>query len=392
MAPVCVTAGEPNGPAAARLRVMRSVEEPGPRDRCSAWSSRSYDVEAYLPAASTACSPRRIDARGRRRRRRLDRRLRRHRRGVRRAATPASASSTPPTAASAPPATRDVRHVHRRATGVRRLRRRASRPTRTRHGRRARRTGLGLRDRLDRALGRRPACTSRRGCGGCTSRRGGARSPSTPRSSATCSRGTSCSAGRSGTRPGCPGRRACATRTSRRPPGPTSRAGFDVLPEVVYHWRIRPTARRSPSSAPRSRDLRDRWATKRMALATRRRRTTADGDPSRGLPRPGARRRPAPLLRRDPGLLGRVVGPVGVGVARAVGRAVAGAQRAAAGAPADRLAGRAGPPRGRGRGDAVRRRPPRPVPPGPRRRLGPARRQRAGRPRRVPFVAVALRS
>ena len=93
---------------------------------------------------------------------------------------------------------------------------------------------------------------------------------------------------------------------------------FDVLPEIVYHWRIRDDGSSITQQRASVADLADRLETKRMALAsvdrlTRRGRRTAL------LPGPGAGRRPAPLLPAHPRLLRRVVGAAGVGRARAVG-------------------------------------------------------------------------
>ena len=76
-----------------------------------------------------------------------------------------------------------------------------------------------------------------------------------------------------------------------------------------------------------------------------------------GLPRPGARRRPAPLLRGDPGLRRRVVGAAPHRRPLHLGLPLAHPQRPAARRPAGRLAGRAGPSRGRRRGGGLRPRP-----------------------------------
>jgi glycosyltransferase involved in cell wall biosynthesis len=43
---------------------------------------------------------------------------------------------------------------------------------------------------------------------------------------------------------------------------------FGVLPEVVYHWRIREDGSSITQQRSSTEDLRDRWATKRMALAS----------------------------------------------------------------------------------------------------------------------------
>ena len=90
----------------------------------------------------------------------------------------------------------------RRLPRLPRLRRRAAAHGVRRPGGRARRLGLRLRHRLDRALGGRPAWSSRRGCGASTGPCGVRASRTGPRCSATSSRGTRCSAGRGGTRAG----------------------------------------------------------------------------------------------------------------------------------------------------------------------------------------------
>ena len=152
------------------------------------------------------------------------------------------------------------------------------------------------------------ALSSRRGCGGCTAQRMDlVIDDRARRSSATCSRGTSCSAPTSGARPGSPGPRGSATRTSRPPRWPTCAPGASgSCPEVVYHWRIRSDGTSITQQRSSMQDLRDRWATKLTSLA----RVEEYGAPkvTVGLPRPGAGRRPAPLLRRDPRLRRRVVG------------------------------------------------------------------------------------
>lgn len=51
---------------------------------------------------------------------------------------------------------------------------------------------------------------------------------------------------------------------------------FDVLPDVVYHWRIREDGSSITQQRASVADLTDRWATKRMALAS----VTAFGDES----------------------------------------------------------------------------------------------------------------
>ncbi len=118
------------------------------------------------------------------------------------------------------------------------------------------------------------------------------------------------------------------------------RGRFDVLPDVVYHWRIRDDGTSITQQRSSLTDLRDRVATKRMALASVRALGGAEvervfvdrvlaGDLWRYfLEIPGCSDEWWDAARR------RARG--------AVGRTVARAQRAAAGAPADRVAGRAG--------------------------------------------------
>ena len=109
--------------------------------------------------------------------------------------------------------------------------------------------------------------------------------------------------------------------------------------------------RRSPSSARRSTDLRDRWRTKRMALDA----VQEYDDP--GTSAYFVDRVLAGDLHRYfveiPGRVRRVVAAAGRRDPRPVGRAFAGAQRPPARAPPRRLAGRAGPPRRRRVGRAV---------------------------------------
>ena len=175
--------------------------------------------------------------------------------------------------------------------------------------RHAGRVGLRLRDRLDRPLGgRRPA---RAALDAPPAPRAHGRSPpaSTPRSSATCSRGTSCSARRSGASRGWSGPRAC--RYEDQPT--TTRAylagTFDVVPDVVYHWRIRQdgtsiTQQRASVDRP-DRPLADQADGPRRRAGVRRPRHVGV------LRRPRAGRRPAPLLRRDPRRVRRVVAAAG---------------------------------------------------------------------------------
>ena len=49
---------------------------------------------------------------------------------------------------------------------------------------------------------------------------------------------------------------------------------FDVVPEVVYHWRIRQDGSSITQQRASTTDLRDRWRTKRMALDAGRSTTT----------------------------------------------------------------------------------------------------------------------
>ena len=267
------------------------------------------------------------------RRRRLPARMPRQRPGQDTASSRSWSSTTArPTAParsprSTPPATPRVRVVHtdnrglgaarnegmRHATGdylgVRRLRRRRPADGVRRAGGVAGATGS---DFVTGSIARweaRRARASRRGCGGCTTRRGPAsppRAPGDPRRRLRLEQALP--RARSGTAPACPGPRASATRTSRRPPAPTSAGRFDVLPDVVYHWRIRadgssitqqrvvgrrparPAGDQADVAAPASTPQRTRAAVPAVFL------------------RPGARRRPAPLLHRDPRLLRRVVG------------------------------------------------------------------------------------
>ena len=133
-------------------------------------------------------------------------------------------------------------------------------------------------------------------------------------------------------RPGCPGPRGCATRTSRPPPGlPAPARRFGVVPEVVYHWRIRSDGTSITQQRSSVQDLRDRWETKRMALRS----VEEYGAPkvTVGLPRPGARRRPAPLLRARSRAATTSGGSCSAaGVLRDLGLPLADPQRAAAGA------------------------------------------------------------
>ena len=145
---------------------------------------------------------------------------------------------------------------------------------------------------------------------------------------------------------------------------------FDVVPEVVYHWRIRQDGSSITQQRASVRDLSDRLLTKRMALDAVEEYDDAGtsayfvdrvmaGDLHRYFTEiPGAPDEWWRLLRgRHP---------------RPVGRAVAGRERPAARAPPGRLAGRARPAGRRGVGGALA---------ADARRPGPARRRA---PRRTP--------
>ncbi len=114
---------------------------------------------------------------------------------------------------------------------------------------------------------------------------------------------------------------------------------FDVVPDVVYHWRIRQDGtsitQQRASLTDLTRPVADQADGARRRAGVRRPRHVGV------LRRPRARRRPAPLLRRDPRRVRRVVAAAGRRRPRPVGRAVARAQRPPAGAPPRRLAGRA---------------------------------------------------
>ena len=114
------------------------------------------------------------------------------------------------------------------------------------------------------------------------------------------------------------------------PAGPPSGS----CPEVVYHWRIRSDGSSITQQRSSLQDLRDRWSTKLTSLAVGRGVRRPEGH--RDLPRPGAGRRPAPLLRRAPRLRGRVVGAAAHRRAVDLGIAVAHPLRPA---PRDRLVG-----------------------------------------------------
>ena len=231
----------------------------------------AYDVAAYLPACldsvlAQASDLGRTDARGRGRRRRLARRQRRDRGGLRRPG-PAGAGGAHREPRPRRGPQRGVAARHGAAARLRRLRRRRAPGRLRRAAAPADPHRLGLRDRLGGPLGGAAGWSSRPGCGGCTSSGWTSTSTRCRRSSATCSRGTSCSAPTSGVAPGCPGPRGSATRTSRRPRSPTSRARrFGIIPEVVYHWRIRPDGSSITQQRSSLEDLRDRWETKLTSL------------------------------------------------------------------------------------------------------------------------------
>ena len=250
-------------------------------------------------------------------------------------------------------------HVRRRLPGVPGLRRRAAadrpgRPRRRLEASPARTSSPA------RCCAGRPSldgrCTSRRGCSRLHKPARDRRPDraSIPRSWATCSPGTSSTGARSGTAAGLSwpeGMRYEDQPTTTR----AYLAGrFDVLPDPVYHWRIRDdgtsiTQQRGRGRRP-ARPLGDQadGATPRSARTATRGRA--------GLRRPGA----------APATCGATSGccpaaPTSGGRCCATGCWSSGASapwshsRTAAGAPALRLAGRAGPPRGRGRPDDVGR-------------------------------------
>ena len=148
---------------------------------------------------------------------------------------------------------------------------------------------------------------------------------------------------------------------------------FGIVPEVVYHWRIRSDGTSITQQRSSTQDLRDRWETKLTSLrsveeygapkvtSVFRDRVLA-GDLHRYFAEiPGCDDEWWQLLR--------------TGVLSHLGLPLAHPQRPAAGRPAGRLAGRAGPPRGRRRGGGLR---PRPRPPG-----RPGRHARRPPPRRT---------
>ena len=196
----------------------------------------------------------------------------------------------------------------RRVRRVRRLRRRRRARGVRRHGPVAGGVGLRLRHRVDRLVGAdRPPRAAVDAPAAPPGSRRRPRQPSTRRSWATCSPGTSCSGATFWESAGL----AWPEGIRYEDQPTTTRAylagRFDVLPEIVYHWRIRDdgtsiTQQRASVDRPRgpAGDQAD-GAGERRGLTGRRRGPAV-------LPGPGAGRRPAPLLPADPGLLRRVVG------------------------------------------------------------------------------------
>ena len=308
----------------------------------------------YLPACLDSVLG--ADARrprGRGRRRRLAGRLGRDRRRVRRPRRPGRGSCTPPTAASARPATRGC-GTSRATTSAFADSDDVVPPAALRRAgwRRSRQTGLRLRRPARSCAGRRDrACTSRRGCGGCTTAplagMTARRAPRDPRRRVRVEQALPHA--RSGTRAGA---HVARGRPLRGPadddPRVPRRHGSTSLPDVVYHWRIRARRHLDHPAARVDRRPARPVATKRMALAAveeyDRRAAALGGLPSTGCwpatcTATSSRSRAAPTSG----------GAAARGIARHLGRPLAGAQRPAARAPADRLAGRAGPAGRRGR-------------------------------------------
>ena len=221
------------------------------------------------------------------------------------------------------------------------------------------------------------------------------RSSTTPSCWATCSPGTRSTAARSGT-PATPtgrspGPRACATRTSRpRRARSWPRTGSTSWPTSSTTGGSATTARSITQQRASLRDLDDRFATKRMALASVagvRRRDSTD-------PR-AATLREVFVDRVLAGDLHRYFAEIPgcddawwellrAGHRGALGRPLADPQRPDPGPSPDRLAGRAGPPRRRRRRGDVRRERGRPLeqvdgPDGVRRRAGTRRRRSSRR-------------
>ena len=199
----------------------------------------------------------------------------------------------------------------------------------------ARGLGLGLRHRVDAALGGRRAdraAVDAPAAPPAAGRRAGR--TTTPRSSATSSRGTSCSGGPSGTRPGL----TWPERVRYEDQPTTTRAFLDG------HLR-RARRGRLPLADPHRRHL-DHPDQRGVGAGPGRPLGDQADDAgvrawSTATPRSTAyfvdrvlRRRPVALLPAGPGCRRRVVAAAARRRARAVGPALAGAQRAAAGAPA----------------------------------------------------------
>ena len=234
-------------------------------------------------------------------------RSRRDRRGVRRTRPALQGRARRRTAGSARPATSALAHARRRVPRLPRLRRRAATRRAVGAGRHAGRVRLRLRHRLDRALGgRRPA---RAAVDEATAR-------PRPRASG------------SPTGPEILGDVFAWNKVFRRsfwdaaglswPEGiryedqpTTTRAFLAGTFDVAAGARLplaHPRRRHldHPAARRRSRDLTDRWKTKRMSYAAVRagRRRGRRGR----VRRPGARRRPVALLPGDPRRVRRVVG------------------------------------------------------------------------------------
>ena len=156
--------------------------------------------------------------------------------------------------------------------------------------------------------------------------------------------------------PGWPGPRGSATRTSRPPRWPTCARGGSRLPrgrlplaDPLRRHLDHPAALLDAGPA---RPLGD------QADVAAQRRGVRRPEGHLGLPRPGARGRPAPLLRGDPGLRRRVVGSCSAPASSSIwgSRSLTHSGLLPV-RPAGRLAGRAGPSRGRRRGGGLRPRP-----------------------------------
>ena len=158
---------------------------------------------------------------------------------------------------------------------------------------------LRLRDRFDRCAGRTAAAraTVDEPAAPPAADRS-ARSQTAPRSSATSSPGTRCSARSFWDAAGL----AWPEGIRYEDQPTTTRAflagTFDVLDDVVYHWRIRDDGSSITQQRASVRDLVDRWETKRMSYAAVH--SAGDADVEVVLRRPGAGRRPVALLPGDP--------------------------------------------------------------------------------------------